>query len=1065
MKKKPQMKALVLGLMLGLAASQGAFAQTTSSAVNGRVTDPEGRPIAGAVVEILHVPSNTRRSVVTDDQGRYTSSGLRVGGPYKITVTKEGFAGEATEGVSLALGEASQINIDLDPAMTTLESVEVVASSQSDIFNSERFGASTSLSRETINALPSIERDLQDYARLDPRISQTDKERGEISALGQNSRYNSVTIDSVSTNDTFGLEANNLPTLRQPISMDAIESVQLNIVNVDVTQRGYTGANINAVTKSGTNEFHGSVYGTYRDADMVRETDDRGIEFTGFDEDMSYGATFGGPLVQDRLFFFVNYDKTEITAPGPDLGSGPYNRATNGISDAQLQEVITIARDVWGMEPGGLTPGDLNTDVESWLARFDWNISDAHRAAFRYSRTEQGEAILPGFGNNFFSLSSYWYTQEKEFDNYVLEVFSDWNESFSTEVRASYRDYFSTPAVFARQPQVQIDFGTANFRFGTEQFRHANILETKTFNMFAAGNLFLDDHAVKFGADFESNEIYNLFLESNLGVYRFANTNDFRNGLYREYSYRASTTGNVDDAAAELELDNIGLFLQDTWSVNYNLTLTYGVRIDTPQMDDAPRFNQAFTNAFGLRNDTTIDGNDLLQPRFGFNYNFDTERPTQLRGGVGLFQGSAANVWLANPYTNNGLSIAVFGCGTAGLANCPTPRPSVFSPDPDNQPQAVPPGTPPPSDVDIVAEDLHQPSVWKFNLGVEHELPWWGMVASAEAIVTEVEDAVFYEHLNLGAATRLGLDGRNLYWANVAPTQYQSNGNFNGTARSRRNTAFREVLLARPTGKGHGENFTLALTKPMNIDSNLFWQVAYSYTDATEVNGLTSSRAISNWASRAIFNPNEEVASRSPYVNKDRFTGTLSYRHFFFEGYKTEFAMFYEGRKGKPYSWTFNNDMNGDGLAGNDLMYIPAGGEVTFTDPAEAAVFAQLVESYGLDRYAGGVVPRNEDYADWVHNFDMRISQELPGFFAGNKAEIWLDILNVGNLLNKDWGLIDEVFFQSNGGQARSFVNFAGINASGQYVYDVLATPEGLGRRDRTAESRWALQLGFRYSF
>ncbi|MCC6593732.1 MAG: TonB-dependent receptor [Xanthomonadales bacterium] len=1059
------MKALVLGLMLGLAASQGAFAQSTSSAVNGRITDPEGRPIAGAVVEILHVPSNTRRSVVTDDQGRYSSSGLRVGGPYKITVTKEGFAGEAAEGVSLALGEASQINIDLDPAMTTLESVEVVASSQADIFSNERFGAGTSVSRETSNALPSIKRDLQDYARLDPRISQTDKERGEISALGQNSRFNSVTIDSVSTNDTFGLESNNLPTLRQPISMDAIESVQLNIVNVDVTQRGYTGANINAVTKSGTNDFHGSVYGTYRDSDMVRETDDRGVKFTGFDDDISYGATFGGPLIEDRLFFFVNYDKTEISAPGPDLSSGPYNRATNGISDAQLQEVISIARNVWGMEPGDLVPGALDTEVETWIARFDWNISDAHRAAFRYSRTEQGEAILPGFGNNFFSLSSHWYTQEKEFENYVLEVFSDWNERFSTEMRASYRDYFSTPAVCARQPQVQVDFGTASFRFGTEQFRHANVLETKTFNMFAAGNLFLDDHAVKFGADYESNDIYNLFLESNLGVYRFANTNDFRNGVYREYTYRAATSGNLNDAAAELELDNVGVFLQDTWSVNYNLTLTYGVRVDTPSVADAPPLNQRFVTAFGLRNNTTIDGNDLVQPRFGFNYNFDSERPTQLRGGVGLFQGAAANVWLSNPYTNNGLTIGVFGCGTAGLANCPATRPSIFVPNPDNQPPVVVGSGAPPADVDIVADDLHQPSVWKFNLAIEHELPWWGMVASAEAILTEVEDAVFYEHLNLGSPTRLGQDGRNMYWANFDPSRYQTNGTFNGTARSRRNTAFREVLLARPTNKGSGENFTLALTKPMNVDSNLFWQVAYSYTDATEVNGLTSSRAISNWASRSIFNPNEEVSSRSPYVNKDRFTGTLSYRHFFFEGYKTEFAMFYEGRRGKPYSWTFNNDMNGDGLAGNDLMYIPSGGEVTFTDPAEASVFAQLVEQYGLDRYAGGVVPRNEEYAPWVHNFDMRISQELPGFFAGNKAEIWLDVLNVGNLLNKDWGVIDEVGFQSNGGQARSFVNFAGINANGGYVYDVLATPEGLARRDRTAESRWALQLGFRYSF
>ncbi len=1065
MKNKPQMKALVVGLMLGLMASQGTFAQNTSSALNGRITDTEGRPVASATVEILHVPSNTRKTVVTDDQGRYGTQGLRVGGPYKITVTKEGFAGEAQDGVTLALGETGQLNIDLDPAMTTLESVEVVASAQSSIFASDKMGAGTELNSEMLAAMPSIKRDLQDYARLDPRISQTDKERGEISALGQNTRFNSITIDSVSTNDTFGLEANNLPTLRQPISMDAIESVQINIVNVDVTQRGYTGANINAVTKSGTNEFKGSVYGTYRDIDWVRETDDRGVVFNGFDTEESYGATFGGPLIEDRLFFFLNYDKTTISAPGPDLASGPLNRAVNGISSTQLAEVISIAQG-YGLDPGNLEPGALDTGVESLLGRFDWNITDDHRAAFRFSRTEQSEAILPGFGTNFFSLSSYWYTQGKELDNYVAELFSDWNENFSTEIRASYRDYFSTPQTFARQPQIQIDFGTANMRFGTEQFRHQNVLETKTFNGFVAGNWYSGDHTVKFGADYESNEIYNLFLDSNFGVYRFGSTADFRSGLYREYLYRAATSGNVSDAAANLTLDNIGFFLQDTWTVNNNLTLTYGMRIDTPNVQDPPVFNQRFLTAFGIRNDTTIDGNDLVQPRFGFNYTFDADRPTQLRGGLGLFQGAAANVWLANPYTNNGLTIQVFGCGTGGLANCPTPRPLPFSANPDNQPRLVVGAGAPPSDVDIVASDLNQPSVWKANLAFEHELPWYGMVGSVEAIVTEVEDAVFYEHLNLGAPTRLGLDGRNMYYTNYDVGRYTAaTGVFNGTARSLRNTQFREVLLARPTSKGHGENLTLSLTKPMSAESNLFWQVAYSYTDAEEVNGLTSSRAISNFASRSIFNPNEELSSRSPYVNKNRITAAMSYRHFFFSGYKSEFAMFYEGRKGKPYSWTFNNDMNGDGLAGNDLLYIPNPGQVVFTDPAEAAVFADLVAQYGLNRYAGGVVPRNEDYAPWVHNIDMRFSQELPGFFGDNKAEIWLDVLNVGNLLNKDWGLIDEVGFQANGGQARSFVNFAGFDSTGRYIYDVVPTPEQLLRRDRNAESRWALQLGFRYSF
>jgi hypothetical protein len=1060
---------LALGLALALAAAP-AFAQQTSSALQGLVVGADGNPIVNADVIITHTESGTIRRATTDANGRYNARGLRVGGPYTVLVLADGFQSKSSENVFLQLAQTGSINLFLEPAAQQLEEIEVVAATQSMIFSPDAMGAGTTVTSETISSLPSIRRDLQDYARLDPRLSQTDKERAEISALGQNSRFNSITIDSVTTNDTFGLESNNLPTIRQPISLDAIEEVQINIANYGVEQRGYTGANINAVTKSGTNEFSGSVYGTYRDGDWVRETDDRGVVFNGFEKEETYGFTFGGPLLKDRLFFFLNYDKTDIAAPGPDLASGPLNRPTSGISQAQLDEVISIAR-ARGFEPGDLNPGGLSTEVEIWLGRFDWNINDYHRAALRVSTTDQAEAILPGFGVNFFSLSSYWYTQEKEFDNYVVELFSDWSDNFSTEFRVSYRDYLSAPALFGRQPQVQVDFGNANLRFGTEQFRHANLLETKTLNAFLAGNLFMGDHDIKFGADFESNEVFNLFLESNLGRYRFANLDAFRNGgPLREYQYRVATSGNINDAAADYTLDNVGLFVQDVWSVNYNLSLTFGLRMDIPQIDDEPPLNQRFVDTFGIRNDGTIDGNDLIQPRFGFNYTFDSERPTQLRGGVGLFQGAAANVWLANPFTNNGLTITNYGCGTGGFAACPATGGPVFSANPDNQSLYTPPGGGGPrADVDVVESNLEQPSVWKANLAFDHELPWWGAVASAELILTSVDSGIYYQHLNLGNVSRQGVDGRNLYWANpfFAPSRYNATNNtFGGGARAGNRAGFNDVLLTKQTGKGGGQQLTLSLSKPMTADENYSWGIAYAFTDADEVNPLTSSRAISNFSSHAVLNPGEEIASRSAYTTKDRITATFAYRHFFFEGYKTEFAAFYEGRKGKPYSWVFNNDANGDNIIGNDLMYIPANrDDILFTDPAEAERFWQIVAENGLAGYAGRSLDRNSHYAPWVNSVDIRISQELPGFFDGHSSEFWIDVLNVGNLINKDWGHIDEIFFQSGGGSARSFVNFAGIDqASGRYVYD-LVNLEPFGRRDRTAESRWALQVGFRYRF
>lgn len=1065
-----RLSKLTLGLLAALAAAP-AFAQSTTAGVGGTVTDASGRPVAGAEVTIVHTESGTVSRVTTDANGRYAARNLRVGGPYRITVTKEGTGTQTEDGVYLALDNVAEINSTLgDGAQQQLATVQVVGSRIADIINQDRMGAGTTVGQAEIEGFSSINRDLQDYARLDPRFAQTDKERGEVSAGGQNTRYNSITIDRVSTNDTFGLESNNLPTIRQPISIDAIQEVQVNISNYDVLQKGYTGANINAVTKSGTNQFRGSAYYVYREADWVGDGAND-TPFTGFKEDFTYGATLGGPIVQDRLFFFANYEKSEVTAAGGDsgpVGSGASNIVSN-ITLADVTRVQQLAQG-YGLTAGGLAGGEgTTTTVESGLVKLDWNINDAHRASFRVNKTEQDEAQLPGFGTNFFSLSSYWYNQQKKFTNYVGEWFADWSDNFSTEATLTYRDLHSEPRTFGVQPQVQVNFaGGQSLRFGTEQFRQANVLDTETLGGVFAANWFLGDHEVKFGADFERNEVYNLFVESYYGTYTFNSLTDFQNGRYRDYALRVPSSGNLSDAAAAAEFGNVGLFVQDTWRPTTNLTLQFGLRYDTLNVDENPTYNPAASTVFGYRNDATVDGKSLLQPRFGFNYTFESERPTQLRGGVGLFQGAAANVWLVNPYTNNGLAISVFGCGSGFSNNCNTAP--AFNP--ANPPRI---GTAR-ADVDFLDPGLEQPAVWKANLAFEHELPWFGAVASAEATVFSVENGIYYRHLNLGAPTGYGQDGRPLFWRTTAPALYDaSRTQFNGTARSGANTAYREVLLATPTNKGEGQNLTLSLERPMGRKDNWGWSLAYSYTNATDVNPLTSSRSISNWQSRAAFDPNEEVSARSNYAIRDRFVGTLRYREQFFGENDTEFSLFYEGRSGKPYSWTYQNDMNGDGSAGNDLMYIPSGpGDVIFRGGAaeESQFWAFVANNPDLYARRGTVVERSGSEGPWINTFDVRVRQELPGFMDGHQAELVLDILNVGNLINKDWGQVEEIFFQSAGGQARSFVNFAGVDpATGKYIYELTRdrngnfSPEGFGLRDRRGESRWAAQVTFRYKF
>lgn len=1146
-RSKLRLSRLTIGLAIALAAAP-AFAQQTASALTGRIQTGEA-PVAGAEVIIVHTPSGSTSRAITDASGRYSARGLRVGGPYTVTIVKEGYRTETTENVYLTIGEAANVSVEM-LATTQLDAIEVTASSLSETFSPNRMGAGTEVSRETLDTLPSLQRNLQDYARLDPRLSQTDKERGEISAGGQNTRFNSITIDGVTTNDTFGLEANNLPTAKQPISIDAIESVQINVSNYDVVQKGYTGANINAVTKSGTNDFRGSVYYIYRDDDFVGDRYNRAtdsyVNAPAFEEDTA-GFTFGGPLLQDTLFFFISYEELKSTRSTPEFGPIGGSQTPVAILPSAINGFRSISQSQYQFDPGTLDVSGAELAVEDSLIKLDANLGDFHRASLRWSKTEQTDPIFPTFFNNAISLSSHWYNQDKTLETYVGQVFSDWSDNFSTELKISFRDYYSEPINNSNLPQIRLNFAgalpagsptvannTAGLVSGTERSRHFNQLGTETWNYYLSGNWFVDEHDIKFGIDYDDNEVFNAFLQDTRGNYTFQCINssasftysdpslpanvvcnnltraqneaavleNYRRGRPSSYQVQVGAPGfNLNDGVANWDYQNLGLFLQDTWSVNYNLTITAGVRLDRKQMNTRPLFNAAAaaptvagalngstspqtgtvvraTGGFGIRNDVTLDGNNLIQPRFGFNYTFDADRPTQLRGGFGLFEGMAANVWLSNPYSNTGIATRVIGCGISGFAACPSTD-GLFSPNPATQPTNFT-GAVPAANVDFMSEDLEQPAVWKANLAFEHELPWHGVVFSAEYIRTEVKHALYYKHLNLGNPTRQSIDGRNMFWTpqGFNTNCFQNNGATITTGacagfrnRALSNAAFNNVLVAERTGKGDGDSLSFAFNGTFWDDFS--WGLGYAFTRAREVSPLTSSVAFSSFQSVSIYNPGEEVVANSAYLVKDRFTGQLNWSHNFFGDYATRVGVFYEGRKGKPYSWIYNNDLNGDGSA-NDLMYIPTApgsGEVVFRDlngngsADEEARFWQIAQDNGLLPYAGGVVPRNAAFAPWTNSFDLRFSQELPGFFEGNKITLSLDILNFGNLLNKRWGRIDEIAFNAQGAASRNFVNYLGLDAQGRYVYGVNDAVEDFVTRQARGESQWAAQFTLKYDF
>ncbi|PPU50793.1 TonB-dependent receptor [Xanthomonas arboricola] len=1061
-----RMSKLTLGLVAALATAP-VFAQSTSAGVAGLVTSSAGQPVPNAEVTITHVESGTVSRATTDASGRYNARGLRVGGPYTITITKSGEGTKTEEGVYLNLNQVNSVDASLGGDVTTLGAVQAIGGDYgSALFSANKMGTGTNVTREQIESLPSINRNLQDYVRLDPRVAQTDKARNEISVGGQNPRFNLIRVDGISTNDAFGLESNGLPTPRQPFSMDVIDEISVDVANYDVTITGATGGVINAVTKSGTNEFHGSVYGTYRENDWSGKNQND-IRPQLFDNEATYGLTLGGPIVKDKLFFFANYEKykgkgvfTGASGYGP-TGSGASNIVP--ISQAQVDEIIDISRNVYGFDPGTLALPALDSDSEEKGFKLDWNISDKHRASFRYGESEQSTANLNGFGNQALSLNSYHYVRDFSLKTYTAQLFSDWTDTFSTEAKVSYRDYSAVRTAASQLPAVAVRIGNNTVNLGTEQSTQANELRTETWNAFFAGTLFLNDHTVKFGFDYEDNDLFNLFGQRVFGSYTFNSISDYRNNIAQNYRYSRSNSGNIDDIAADWGMRNVGVFVQDTWAVNNNLTLTFGLRYDEPMVKNSPAYNAAASTVFGFRNDQTIDGNGLFEPRFGFNYTFDSDRPTQLRGGVGLFQGAAATVWLSNPYSNTGLAYTDYNFSSPALVRDNGIR---FTPDINNQPTGTTVAGSTQS-VDFVDGKLGQPSVWKANLAFDTELPWYGIVASAEAVVTQVNEAIYYQQLNLGAASAIGQDGRNIYWnANgLRPSSWDRNGlqpsGVSVDARGNRNRRYNDALIARPTDKGGSESFTFGLNKPFN-GGDWSWGLYYTYTDADEVSGLTSSTSGSQLGNNAVFQANENVASTAAYEVKNSILGTLNWKHAFFGDYETKLGLIYQGRNGRPYSYTFDNDANGDGRL-NDLLYIPAGrGDVLFGSAAEEQAFWSYIEGNEyLAARRGQVAERNGARNSWINQFDLHIEQEIPGFFKDNKASVWLDVMNVGNLLNKKWGRVEEYGFPG----MRGVVEYGGIDAaSGKYVYR-FNTPDQSTVYDDRGISRWALQLGFRYQF
>jgi len=597
---------------------------------------------------------------------------------------------------------------------------------------------------------------------------------------------------------------------------------------------------------------------------------------------------------------------------------------------------------------------------------------------------------------------------------------------------------------------------------GENQYRHYNKIDTKKATFFFAGTYYAGNHTIKGGIYAERNKIYNLFGHTEFGAYRFYSIADFANAQYGSYSlYQPAPGYTINDVAAQWTYSQYSPFLQDTWQVNDNLSVQYGVRVDIPKANKKPIYNPMFQQTFGYANNNTLGfKNKVIEPRFSFNYTFDTERMTQLRGGIGLFQTFPPTVWLTNPYQNNGMTQVSYSSYD--------PSTTPFSPDPFNQP--IPPGGPNGGrmDVDTISSNFKLPTVWKMSLALDRELPWWNMIGSVEYQHTQAKNAIFYKAINIGTPTGTLPDGRLQYWSD--PTT--GTGGTNTGADPNFTRGYHASTLLTNTNKGKTDSVTLALKKPFSGDWSAM--AAFTLTHATEVNPGGSSQASSGYKYWARVNPNQNVASTADRNIAQSVKLGVTWRHAFFGNYNTMVSAFYTGHTGLPYTWIFSShyygDVNGDGIGYEDPAYIPKVNDPIVSYGSASAQQIQSFQNYinndpYLSTHRGQIAGLNQAHYPWVNRMNLSIQQEVPGLFKDNKGIIRLDIYNFLNMLNKNWGQTRDLSYDT-----RSLVGYTGINAQGQYVYDLSSTPQKLqtydaGSNPTRVVSRWSAMVTLKYTF
>ena len=1064
-------------------ANPNIYAQgNTNSSISGNVYDKDSQTLPGASILAVHTPSGTRYSASTDGTGNFSISNMRVGGPYKVTITFVGFSNFVDNDVYLQLGENKTFKVVLAEESNELQEV-VVRTSRDNTFNSQRTGAQTVINSDKIKALPSLSRNISDFARLTPQAQL----RGDdvLSIGGQNNRFNAIYIDGAVSNDVFGLAANGTnggQTGVSPISIDAIEQFQVSVAPYDVKLSGFAGGAISAITRSGTNNFEGSAYFLNRDESLAAKTPPslagaNGRQKLADFSAQTYGVRAGGAIVKDKLFYFINYEKQDNETPQP------FDPSTyTGLSGNRLGELRTKLA-TYGYDPGSFENNVRTLVSDKIIGKLDWNINDNHKLSLKHSYVK-AEQFSPSRS----SATAISFINGSQLFNSVtnstsLELNSRFGNKFSNNLVVAYtsvaddRDPSGDPF-----PTVQIfDGARESIFFGAEGFSTANLLDQKILTITDNFEINVGMNKITIGTHNEFSQSKNVFFGNNFGSYRYANLDDFLldrkpNRYILNYSL-VGGSGDDSQGAAEFGTKQFGFYLQNDMRLSDNFKLSYGVRVDVPVWEDGlgnndfnnrtiPLLEAAGKNLQGARVGESINTTAHFAPRLGFNYDVNGKKSTQLRGGVGVFTSRLPLVWPGGTYNNNGVTQGAIQITSAAQMPVFDPNPSVDSQIMNGTVALGPlPGSGRTGgNIDLFAKDFKLPQVFKASFAVDQKLPL-GFVLTSEITYNDNMSAVTYENLNIANASS-SLTG--------ADTRPRYNGN------TRVDQSYLGVYLGSNTSEGKAYNVAFTLAKNFRsdfIDANI--SGTYSYGKSTVLMDATSSQNSSQWnntetvkganyltLSRSDFDPGRRIVSNG--------NATLKWSKFT----KSRIGFFYEGAQGTPISYVYNDSgrLLQDTFSNSALIYVPAAqSEIrlvttssnTLSPQQQWDALSAFIESneYLRDR-KGDYAERNGDRLKTSHVVDLKFAQEFT-FNIGKKKhtiELTADVFNFTNLLNKNWG---KRYFTSNDQvQLLQQVGFVTGTNTPTFSYNP-AVGNNINQVDDVGlnSSRWQMQTGVRYTF